>query len=166
MLTSFHHALALVASQSSENNGGAFGLIFLLSGPVFYWVIYLKYRNVNQRHHYESETQATKLNVRTADDFVKSEKGLSNSKMHGANNTEVRGAGGLAGMAGMAGGLAGMAGQFGSMLSQAQHQAQQQQHPAEPPVSPVPPPPVPATPPPPPEPPAPPGGDQPGGSTF
>lgn len=82
----------LAASSSSEEDGGGFGLLFLASGFIFYAAIYIRYRNVDKRHKHESETQAAVLNMQQQDEFVKSRKGLSNRRMTGANNTEVRGA--------------------------------------------------------------------------
>ncbi|WP_430869183.1 hypothetical protein [Demequina aurantiaca] len=81
----------LASSGSSDDGGGFIGLAFLLSGFIFYAVIFFKYRNVNKRHHHESETQATLLNMQEQDDFVQARKGLSNRTMSGANNNEVRG---------------------------------------------------------------------------
>lgn len=91
--------VTLVADTSSDSNPGVFGLIFLLSGFAFYGFVYLKYRNVNQRHHYETETRAEKLNMVQRDDMVESMKNLSNARMRGANNTSVEGSGaGLGGL--------------------------------------------------------------------
>lgn len=95
MLGIIHNAVVLLASSSSDSDSSAFGYIFLLSGFVFYAYVFLRYRNVNKRHHYETETEAEKLNLEKSDDRIKSLTNLSNSRMHGANNTVVRGSGGL-----------------------------------------------------------------------
>ncbi len=63
--------------------------LFLLSGFVYYFIIYSKYRNKNARHTYEKETKRQMSNISGRDDFVKREKGLSNSRINGANNTVV-----------------------------------------------------------------------------
>jgi hypothetical protein len=63
--------------------------IFLLVGIIYFLYIYLRYRNTNARHHHETETKKKMFNVRKVDDFIKQEKGLSNSTMVGANNKKV-----------------------------------------------------------------------------
>lgn len=88
--TSVGHVLA--ASSSSDDDGSNLGLLFLASGFVFYVLVYLSYRNVDKRHRHESETEAALHDVRAEDRFVKSMTGLSDRKMAGANNDDVRGA--------------------------------------------------------------------------
>src|SRR5699024_5358917 len=39
----------ILASGSSTEDGSWFGLLFLLAGPLFYSLIYLRYRNVDKR---------------------------------------------------------------------------------------------------------------------
>ncbi len=65
--------------------------LFLLSGIVFFIVNYLRYRNSNARHHHEKETKTKMFNLRKIDDFIKKQKGLTNSRIVGANNTKVSG---------------------------------------------------------------------------
>lgn len=65
--------------------------LFLLSGIIYFFVMYLRYRNSNARHHHETETKKRMFNLRKIDNFIKHEKGLSNSKMAGANNTKISG---------------------------------------------------------------------------
>lgn len=65
--------------------------LFLLSGIVFFIVNYMKYRNSNARHHHEKETKTKMFNLRKKDDFIKKQKGLTNSRIAGANNTKVSG---------------------------------------------------------------------------
>lgn len=79
------------AASSSDDDSGSFGLILLAAGPVFYALIYFKYRNVNKRHKHESETDASLHNMQQQDDFVESRKGLSQPEIAGRNNKEVRG---------------------------------------------------------------------------
>ena len=67
--------------------------LFLLAGIIFYIVKYMKYRNTSARHHHETETKKEMFNLKTVDNFVKHEKGLSNSSMSGANNKRVTGLG-------------------------------------------------------------------------
>lgn len=65
--------------------------LFLLVGVVYFFFMYLRYRNSNARHQYEAETKTEMGQVRKVDQFIKSEKGLTNSSMQGANNTSVSG---------------------------------------------------------------------------
>lgn len=81
-----------VIRAESDNDWGNLGFICLLAGPVFFWIKYLKYRNTDKRHQHESETKAEMANVQAGDQFVKSMKGLRNSRMPRANSTSVRGA--------------------------------------------------------------------------
>ena len=65
--------------------------IFLLSGFIYFLVMYLRYRNSNARHHHETETKRRMFNLKKVDNFIKHKKGLSNSRMDGANNKKVSG---------------------------------------------------------------------------
>lgn len=65
--------------------------IFLLSGFIYFFAMYLRYRNSNARHHHETETKKRILNLRKIDNLIKHEKGISNSRIEGANNTNVSG---------------------------------------------------------------------------
>ena len=78
--------LGMVATSDSEYNW-----IFLTPGIIFFIVMYSKYRNSGARHKYETETKKEISNLRKTDDFIKHEKGLSNSKMTGSNNTSING---------------------------------------------------------------------------
>jgi hypothetical protein len=101
------HVLAtqILASGSSDSDATSWAWLLLLSGPVFYGLMYLRYRNADKRHKHESETRATLHDVRAADQFHRSLTGLSNSRMQGANNHAVRGAQGPGGIPGMLGKL-------------------------------------------------------------
>lgn len=81
----------LASSSSSEGDPRAFGLLFFLSGFLFYGFMYLRYRNSDKRHRHEAETEARMLDVRAWDQHVDTQKGVKHSKMKGANNREVRG---------------------------------------------------------------------------
>lgn len=99
----------LASSGSSDSDGTGIAWLLLLAGPLFYGVMYLRYRNADKRHKHESETRATMHDVRGTDHLNRSLKGLSNSKMKGANNRAVRGA-----RNGLPGGLAdGLPGKIG-----------------------------------------------------
>ena len=83
-------ALQVMAAES-DGDASSLGLLLLLAGPAFYALIYFRYRNSDKRHHHEKETEASTHDMRASDEFVQARKGLSNSKMKGANHTEVRG---------------------------------------------------------------------------
>ena len=63
--------------------------LFLSLGFVYYFIMYARYRNQGARHKYETETKTEVSNLRKVDNFVKHEKGLSNSHMSGANNKSI-----------------------------------------------------------------------------
>ena len=65
--------------------------LFLLSGFIYFFIMYFRYRNSNARHHHETETKKKMFNLSKVDSFIKRETGLSNSKIAGANNTKVSG---------------------------------------------------------------------------
>lgn len=99
----------VASSGSSDGDGTGLAWLLLLAGPLFYGAMYLRYRNADKRHKHETETRASLHDVRAADHFSRSLKGLSNSTMKGANNRAVRGArNGLP--AGLADGLPGRLG--------------------------------------------------------
>ena len=68
-----------------------YSFLFLLLGVIFYFVMYRRYRNAGARHTYELETKTTMENLRKVDTFIQAKKGLTNSRMMGANNTSVNG---------------------------------------------------------------------------
>ncbi|MDR0771630.1 MAG: TFIIB-type zinc ribbon-containing protein [Candidatus Peribacteria bacterium] len=63
--------------------------ILALAGFVFFAYYYFEYRNTHARHYHEKETKATMENIQKSDIFIRNLTGLSNSKMNGANNTNV-----------------------------------------------------------------------------
>ena len=65
--------------------------LFLLSGLIYFIVIFARYRNPNARHTYEKDTKTNMTNLRKVDKFIKSRKNLSNPIMQGANNKRVDG---------------------------------------------------------------------------
>lgn len=65
--------------------------IFMLAGFIYFFMMYMKYRNVNARHHHETETKSNIFNLKKVDNLIKRQTGLSNPKMVGANNTKVSG---------------------------------------------------------------------------
>lgn len=65
--------------------------LFLLIGIIYFFVNYGRYRNSGARHHHETETNKKMYNLSKEDHFIRHEIGLSNSRMQGANNTDVSG---------------------------------------------------------------------------
>lgn len=78
--------IAMIFTSDSEYNW-----IFLSPGIIYFIVIYSKYRNSGARHKYELETKKQISNLRKEDSLIKHERGLSNSRMNGANNNSVNG---------------------------------------------------------------------------
>ena len=66
-----------------------YSFLLLLLGFIYFFVMYLKYRNTDARHHYETETKSQMQNLRRKDEFIRRETGLSNSSINGANNTSL-----------------------------------------------------------------------------
>lgn len=89
----FISAFAPIILASSDSDGAAAApLLLLLSGFIFYGVMYARYRNADKRHTHESETLAEVVNLQSGDTFIQSKKGLSNARMNGANHTRIEGA--------------------------------------------------------------------------
>lgn len=93
-------AIDLVASTHHHTSGhhssssGFFKvipLLFLLTGPAFYFYQYTRYRNKDKRHHHETETLSDIANMRTLDQCVNSVSNSRDSRMSGANEHQVSG---------------------------------------------------------------------------
>ncbi len=67
------------------------GWLFIIAGIVYFLAMLARYRNAGARHTYEKETKREMANMKQVDNFIKSKKGLSNSRMNGANNFSVHG---------------------------------------------------------------------------
>lgn len=65
--------------------------LFLLSGIIYYFVIYGKYRNTGARHYHEKETKSKMSNLKKVDRFIIKRTRLDKSTMEGANNKKVSG---------------------------------------------------------------------------
>lgn len=65
--------------------------LFLLAGFIYFIIMFLRYRNSNARHTYETETKKQMSNLRKADNYIKRRTGLSSSMIEGANNKTVHG---------------------------------------------------------------------------
>ena len=61
----------------------------LLSGFIYFFIIYSKYRNKDARHKHELETKRTVSNLKQGDNFVKHCTGLKSSTISGANNKTI-----------------------------------------------------------------------------
>ncbi|MGB3412352.1 MAG: hypothetical protein WBA45_14285 [Microthrixaceae bacterium] len=101
------HALlgaVLANTDSSSGSWSLIGLIFFLSGFVFYGYVFFRYRNADKRFKHEERTHSIKTDLKTSDDLSRSLKDLRNANMHGANSHAVRGSqNGIAGLLGAAG---------------------------------------------------------------
>ena len=83
--------LGLVAMLFTKTDDNNWPWLFLLSGFIYYWVIYSKYRNTGARHNHETETKSNMSNLRKVDTFVRKRTRLDDSTMDGANNKRVKG---------------------------------------------------------------------------
>ena len=68
-----------------------FFFFFLLSGFVFYFTMYARYRNSDERHHYEFETKHEMSNLKCEDKFSGKLTGLVNPLIEGENSSELKG---------------------------------------------------------------------------
>lgn len=84
--------LAAYSSSSSEGEGQWLKLVFMLSGPAFYFVMWSRYRNAKARHKHERETEAQITGLTGNDQKIKRITGTSSSSLSGANDNSVRGA--------------------------------------------------------------------------
>ena len=65
--------------------------LLLLSGFIFFYTIYARYRNIDERHHYEDETKHEISNLQSIDDFLMKRTGLVNVVIEGENSKELKG---------------------------------------------------------------------------
>ena len=86
--------LALVLGSSLVGWDKKERWLLLLLGVVFFAIMYMRYRNSGARHTYENETQRSLSNVLATDEFIEHREGLRNSRIEGANNTDLHGTGG------------------------------------------------------------------------
>lgn len=80
--------IAMIFTKTDDNN---WPWLFLLSGIIYFWMMYTRYRNSGARHSHETETKTNMTNLKEYDKFVKKRRRLDNSTMEGANNTRVTG---------------------------------------------------------------------------
>ena len=91
LISFFIEILGVILMALTLNNDNSWPYIFLASGFVYYAVIYARYRNKGARHKHEIETKTNMSNLRTEDNFVRTETGLTNSRIDGVNNINVSG---------------------------------------------------------------------------
>ena len=65
--------------------------LFLFVGLIYFLIMYGRYRNSGARHTYETQTKKEISNLKEVDRFIRSETGLTNSSMEGANNMRING---------------------------------------------------------------------------
>ena len=80
--------LGMLAMRYSDFD---YNWLFLLSGIIYFIIIYSRYRNSNARHNYELETETNMTDLEEVDEFIESKHGLSSPTMLGANNTRLTG---------------------------------------------------------------------------
>ena len=85
------YSLAPMVASSDSDEAGLLPLLLLLSGFIFYGVMYARYRNADKRHTHEKETSAVLENLTAQDALIKQQKGLRNAKMPGSNHARVEG---------------------------------------------------------------------------
>lgn len=83
--------LSLAFFFDDDSNNGGLLFLLLLAGPIFYGIMYSRYRNAGKRHTHERETPATMSNLRSYDNFVKHLKKQDHKKIKGSNEDRVNG---------------------------------------------------------------------------
>ena len=83
--------LSGIVALSDSEDVGILMILLWLYGFIYFGIMYGKYRNSNARHIHEKETKKKITGLRKVDKFIKSQKGLTNARMVGANNTRVGG---------------------------------------------------------------------------
>ena len=71
---------------SSDDDGSSWPLLLLLSGPIFFAIQYARYRNFNEVHKYEEETDVEVDNLVKKDSFVEFREGLKHPSITGRND--------------------------------------------------------------------------------
>ena len=64
--------------------------LLLVGGFIFYFSMYQRYRNQDARHAFENETKSEISNLIREDNFIRSDKHLSNSRIRGENYAEIK----------------------------------------------------------------------------
>ncbi|ROR72372.1 growth/differentiation factor [Bogoriella caseilytica] len=88
---------------SSSDGGGSIGLLFFLSGFLFYGLMFLRYRNTDKHHRHAQETEAKLANVQAGDELRGKRTRLREKRIKGANERQVEGVQSSGAMAGLLG---------------------------------------------------------------
>ena len=89
-ISAFVEVLGILAMVFTDFD---YNWLFLLSGIIYFLIIYFKYRNSNARHKYERDTKSQMSNLRKVDNYIERRTGLTSSTISGANNNTVNGSG-------------------------------------------------------------------------
>ncbi len=81
--------LAFMPSDNDDDGNGF--LLLLLSGFIFYAIMYARYRNKGARHTYEKETKNNIDNIKRVDQLIEHRKGLKNSQIKDRNDYVLEG---------------------------------------------------------------------------
>lgn len=90
-MSAFVELLGVIAMMFTMSDDRYWPWLFLLSGFIYFWIVYSKYRNTGARHNYETETKTDVKNLREEDRFIRKRTRLDNSTMEGANNKKITG---------------------------------------------------------------------------
>lgn len=80
-ISAFVEVLGILAMVFTDFD---YNWLFLLSGIIYFLIIYFKYRNSNARHKYERDTKSQMSNLRKVDNYIERRTGLTSSTMSGA----------------------------------------------------------------------------------
>ncbi len=80
---------AIILNDGDDDTNGF--LLLLLSGFIYYGIMYAKYRNKGARHTYEKETKREMDNIKRVDDFLEHRKGLKDSNIKNQNDYLLEG---------------------------------------------------------------------------
>jgi len=67
------------------------GIILFFAGPIFYAIMYARYRNKGARDYYERETPTQMSNLQVYDTFVRRDTDQRSSRISGVNSNRVNG---------------------------------------------------------------------------
>lgn len=70
-----------------DDDGSSWPLLLLLSGPIFFGLIYSRYRNRKEVHRYEEETDIEVNSLEKQDSYIKTLKGLKRSQIKDRNDS-------------------------------------------------------------------------------
>ena len=91
LISALVEVLGLIAMLFTKTDDNSWPWVFLLSGFIYFGVMYSRYRNSGARHKHETETKTSMANLREYDNFISKRRRLTNSSMEGANNKRISG---------------------------------------------------------------------------